>query len=67
MIQAAKKRDDTLRRQFVRAQTQIFPLGEPQERALGVVFFLNRYGPALVPRLLEELPLELGQHWTINI
>lgn len=67
VIQAAKKRDDTLRRQFVRAQTQIFPLGEPQERALGVVFFLNRYGPALVPRLLEELPLELGQHWTINI
>jgi bacillithiol biosynthesis cysteine-adding enzyme BshC len=67
VIQAAKKRDETLRRQFYRAQAQIFPLGHPQERTLGVVFFLNRYGPALVERLLEELPLEMGQHWVITI
>jgi bacillithiol synthase len=67
VIQAAKKRDETLRRQFNRARVQIFPLGHPQERTLGVVFFLNRYGPALVDRLLEELPLEMGQHWVITI
>jgi bacillithiol biosynthesis cysteine-adding enzyme BshC len=67
VIQAAKKRDETLRRQFARAQAQIFPLGQPQERTLGGVFFLNRYGPALVERLLEELPLEMGQHWVITI
>jgi uncharacterized protein YllA (UPF0747 family) len=67
MIQAAKKRDDTLRRQFTRAQAQTFPRGEPQERALASVFFLNRYGPALVDRLFEELPLELGQHWIVTI
>ena len=67
VIQAAKKRDETLRRQFARAQSLIFPLGHPQERALGVVFFLNRYGPALVDRLLEELPLEMGQHWVLTV
>jgi bacillithiol biosynthesis cysteine-adding enzyme BshC len=67
VIQAAKKRDETLRRQFARAQAQIFPLGHPQERTLGVPFFLNRYGPALVDRLLEELPLEMGQHWVVTI
>lgn len=67
VIQAAKKRDDTLRRQFTRAQAQIFPGGAPQERTLGVAFFLNRYGPALVDRLLQELPLEMGQHWIITI
>ena len=67
MIHAAKKRDETLRRQFTRAQAQTFPLGQPQERTLGVVFFLNRYGPALVDRLLEELPLELGHHWVLKI
>jgi bacillithiol biosynthesis cysteine-adding enzyme BshC len=66
-IQAAKRRDDTLRRQFTRAQSQIFPLGHPQERTLGVVFFLNRYGPALVDRLLEDLPLEMGLHWILTI
>ena len=67
VISAAKRRDDTLRRQFSRAQAQIFPLGHPQERTLGVVFFLNRYGPALVDRLLEDLPLEMGQHWLVTI
>jgi bacillithiol biosynthesis cysteine-adding enzyme BshC len=67
VIHAAKKRDETLRRQFARAQSQIFPMGHPQERTLGVVFFLNRYGPALIDRLLEELPLEIGKHWVITI
>jgi bacillithiol biosynthesis cysteine-adding enzyme BshC len=67
MIHAAKRRDETLRRQFTRAQAQAFPHGHPQERTLAVIFFLNRYGPALVERLMEELPLEMGQHWIITI
>jgi bacillithiol biosynthesis cysteine-adding enzyme BshC len=67
MIQAVKKRDETLRRQFARAQAQIFPLGHPQERTLGVVYFLNRYGPAVIDRLLTELPLDLGQHWIMTV
>lgn len=67
VIQGAKRRDETLRRQFTRAQSQLFPLGHPQERTLGVIFFLNRYGPALVDRLLVELPLDLGKHWVMAI
>jgi bacillithiol biosynthesis cysteine-adding enzyme BshC len=67
MIQAAKRRDETLRRQFTRAQGQTFPQGHPQERSLAVVHFLNQYGPALVDRLLDELPIEPGQHWVLAI
>ena len=67
VIQAAKRRDDTLRRQFQRAQALTFPQGHPQEREVGFVWFLNRYGPALVDRLLEELPLEMGHHWVLTI
>lgn len=67
VIHAAKRRNDTLRRQFTRAQAQIFPLGHPQERTLGIPFFLNRYGPALVDRLLEDLPMEPGYHWVMTI
>jgi bacillithiol biosynthesis cysteine-adding enzyme BshC len=67
MVQAVKRRDDTLRRQFRRAQAQIFPLGHAQERTLGVVYLLNRYGPGLVDRLLSDLPLELGQHWVMTV
>ena len=67
MIQAAKRRDDTLRRQFVRARALAFPHGHPQERTIGFVSFLNQYGPALVERLEDELPLDLGHHWIVTV
>jgi bacillithiol synthase len=67
VVQAAKKRDETLRRQFRRAQLQIFPSGQPQERLIACAYFLNLYGPALVDRLVHELPLDPGHHWVMTI
>jgi uncharacterized protein YllA (UPF0747 family) len=67
VIQAAKRRDETLRRQFQRAQALAFPNGHPQEREIGFVWFTHRFGPALVDRLLEALPLEMGRHWVLQI
>ena len=67
VIQAAKRRDETLRRQFQRSQALTFPNGHPQEREISFVWFSNRYGPALVDRLLEDLPLEMGYHWVLTI
>jgi len=67
MIQAAKRRDETLRRQFIRARALAFPNGHAQERTIGFMAFLNQYGPALVERLDEELPLDLGRHWIVTI
>jgi uncharacterized protein YllA (UPF0747 family) len=67
VIQAAKRKDETLRRQFTHARALTFPHGHPQEREVGFVWFLNRYGPALVDRLLEDLPLEMGHHWVLTI
>lgn len=67
VVQAAKRRDQTLRRQFARAQTQIFPQGSPQERAVGMVYFLNRYGPALIDRLVSDQTLDTRHHWLIAV
>jgi bacillithiol biosynthesis cysteine-adding enzyme BshC len=67
IVQAAKRRDDTLRRQFVHVRTQAFPGGAPQERNVGFIVFLNKYGPALVERLLSELPLDSGTHWIVTV
>ena len=67
IIQAAKRKDETLRRQFKHAQAQAFPGGQPQEREIGFVYFLNKYGAGLVDRLSEELPLDQGQHWVMTI
>jgi bacillithiol biosynthesis cysteine-adding enzyme BshC len=67
MIQAAKRRDETLRRQYVRTRAMAFPDGHAQERTIGFVSFLNQYGPALVDRLDQALPLDLGHHWIVAI
>ena len=67
VVAAAKRRDSTLRRQFDRARAQSFPGGIPQERSVAGVYFLNRYGFALVDRLLRELPLDPGHHWLLTI
>jgi bacillithiol biosynthesis cysteine-adding enzyme BshC len=67
IIQAIKRKDETLRRQFQHAQAQAFPGGQPQERAVGFVYFLNKYGSGLVDRLSEDLPLDQGMHWVITI
>jgi bacillithiol synthase len=66
IVQAAKRRDETLRRQFVRTRALAFPDGHPQERAVGFVYFLNRYGPALIDRLHDDLPLDAGAHWVLT-
>ena len=67
IIQASKRKDETLRRQFNRTRTLVFPDGHPQERMLNVAFFVNRYGPALADRLLETLPLETNRHYLITL
>ena len=67
IVQAAKRQDETLRRRFYRARSQAFPNGDPQERAVGMVYFLNRYGTHTVDRLLDELPFEVGQHGLLTV
>jgi bacillithiol biosynthesis cysteine-adding enzyme BshC len=66
VLQAAKRKDETLRRQFRHAQAQAFPAGIPQERTLGVVSFLNRYGPGVIDRVAEGLTLDPGIHTVLT-
>lgn len=67
IVQAAKRKDETLRRQFSRTRALAFPNGQPQERTLSLPFFLNRYGLQLPDRLLEILPLDTGKHYVVQL
>jgi bacillithiol biosynthesis cysteine-adding enzyme BshC len=67
IVQAAKRKDETLRRQFTRTRALAFPGGQPQERTLSLPFFLNRYGAQLPDRLLELLPLDTGKHYVLQL
>ena len=66
VLQAAKRKDETLRRQFKHAQAQAFPGGHPQERIVSVVSFVNKYGPAVIDRLADDLTLDPGVHTLIT-
>lgn len=48
LLSHVKKQSDIAASQLVRARTSLFPLGRPQERVLGTVSFLVRYGPGFV-------------------
>ncbi|MFO7302491.1 MAG: bacillithiol biosynthesis cysteine-adding enzyme BshC [Acidobacteriota bacterium] len=65
ILQAAKKKDETLRRQFTRTRALLFPDGHPQERRLNIAFFLNRYGPDLGSRLIDSLPVDASAHYLL--
>ena len=67
IIHATKRKDDTLRRQFTRTRALTFPGGDPQERVLSIVFFMNRYGPYLADRLIEQLPIETDKHYVLTV
>jgi bacillithiol biosynthesis cysteine-adding enzyme BshC len=66
-VRAVKRREGDLRRQFTHAQRLAFPGGVPQERVLGIVHFANAYGPALVDRLVADLPTAMGRHWIVAL
>lgn len=65
LIQASKRKDETLRRQYTRTQALAFPEGHPLERIVDLALFLNRYGQALCDRLTDGLPLDIGRHYVV--
>ena len=55
LVHHLKRRQETELGQLARARTAIVPNGKPQERVLTVAPFLARYGPALLPELIDAL------------
>lgn len=50
-----RRRDSHTRQTVARLQAALWPDGQPQERALNLFYFLNLFGPALLPALAERL------------
>ena len=60
ILQAVKRQNEVTLGQLEKAQQNLFPLGKPQERVLNPLHYLARYGPDLVPALLEGFDVALG-------
>ena len=55
IVRAVKQRNETAWSQLAKAQANLWPGGKPQERVLGPLHYLMRYGPDFAVRVLDEL------------
>jgi uncharacterized protein YllA (UPF0747 family) len=55
LVQHLKRRYDTETDQIQRARTALQPGGRPQERVVTVAPYLARYGPGILPALLDAM------------
>ena len=67
VIKAEKRNQDVIRDQLEKAMVNLYPAGKPQERALSVLYFLNKYSPALLEDLQAALPLDTTQHYVVAL
>lgn len=66
-LRAIKRKDETLRRQFLSTRTAVFPNFQLQERELSSVHFLARYGWFFVEMIREAIDLDARQHIVIYV
>jgi bacillithiol biosynthesis cysteine-adding enzyme BshC len=64
-VAAQKRRNEVAIRQIEKAVNGLLPNGGLQERELNVVYFLNKYGPGFLTRLLRELVITEVRHQII--
>ena len=60
ILQSVKRQNEIALGQLGKAQQNLFPNGKPQERVLNAFYYLARYGPGLIPALLDEFDVALG-------
>ena len=67
VIKAEKRNHDIIRSQLEKAQVNLYPDGTPQERALNVLYFLNKYSPSLIDTLMTSLSTDTTQHQVVYL
>jgi bacillithiol biosynthesis cysteine-adding enzyme BshC len=67
VVQAEKRNQGEVRAQLDKAAANLFPGGEMQERALNVLYFLNKYDFDLLDRLAEELRPDATEHQVVEL
>lgn len=58
VLRQLKEQNEISLQQLEKARSNLFPDGKPQERMLGPVHFLARYGPSLIDALLERFRVD---------
>jgi bacillithiol synthase len=67
VFRAQKRQHDEMRGQIEKASINVLPHGKLQERALSPLYYLNKFGPALIDRLYDSLDVESFGHQIVEL
>lgn len=67
MIRAEKRNHEEIRNQLKKAQVGLFPERKLQERSLSVLYFLNKYSPAVLQQWQKQLSTDTTAHQVIDL
>jgi bacillithiol biosynthesis cysteine-adding enzyme BshC len=67
IVRHLKRRNAVELEQLRRAATNLYPLGQPQERVIGITTYYARYGPAILDAIAEQIDFSFDRpapDWT---
>lgn len=67
VVKAEKRKHDEVRAQLQKAYANLRPSGSLQERVVNVIYFLNKYSPALLDDLRETLDPSAPVHQHVTL
>ena len=67
VVRAEKQNHDQVRARLEKAMINLYPGGKPQERALSVLYFLNKYGLNFLAMLNDQLSLDTAEHQVVEL
>ncbi|MDX1546450.1 MAG: bacillithiol biosynthesis cysteine-adding enzyme BshC [Rhodothermales bacterium] len=67
VVRAEKHQHEEIGAQIEKAQANLFPAGTLQERALSLLYFINKYGLDLPVRLRHTLDVDTSAHQVVEL
>ena len=67
VVRVEKQNHDQVRAQLEKALVNLYPAGKLQERALSVLYFLNKYGLNFLAMLNDQLSLDTAAHQVVEL
>ena len=67
VVRAEKHQHEEIGAQIEKAQANLFPAGSLQERALSLLYFINKYGLDLPTRLRHTLDVDTSAHQVVEL
>jgi bacillithiol biosynthesis cysteine-adding enzyme BshC len=67
LLRAVEERERTLIGHLEQIHASVFPLEAPQERFVSIIYYLNKFGPDFLNRLMTKLESDPASHQIVSL